>query len=395
MRIPYYLLGYEDMEVCRRHTDCFLNLCRSAKVAYQPRSAGEEGQLRVRCLATRAAWLHRACHARGIELQSVHRGGLPVLLARYRYRIGLLIGVLLACFLLYIGSGVLWDVRISGNKTVSDERILEQLAACGLTIGCRLGEDGPDSREIENRMLRTTPEIAWISVNLRGTVANVQVRELQAQDSAVETQTANLVAAYDGIVESVRLLSGEVVVEVGQQVRAGELLISGVRDSGVYGFDVIGARGEVMARTEHAQVIQIPLQVEQKAYTGEEKCEKSIFFFGKSIKFSKSTGIIGGSCDTIYMMENWTLPTGVELPVGIRYTRHKVYEMETVQRTRRQAYELAVRALDEHLSESAADALLLSKSIRVSYTETHCILVCDYTCLRNIAVAVPLEYQEN
>ena len=172
-------------------------------------------------------------------------------------------------------------------------------------------------------------------------------------------------------------------------------MISGVRDSGVYGFDVIGARGEVMARTEHTHVIQIPLQVEQKVYTGEEKCEKSIFFFGKSIKFSKSTGIMGGSCDTIYTMGNWTLPTGVNLPVGIQNTRYQAYEMEMVQRSQREGYELAVRALDEHLRESAGDALLLRKSIRVSYTEADCILVCDYTCLRNIAMATPLEYQKN
>jgi similar to stage IV sporulation protein len=148
--------------------------------------------------------------------------------------------------------------------------------------------EGIDCRELENRLLRASPDISWVSVNLRGTVANVQVRERQVGQSALSPEDVNLVAACDGIISSVRLLTGEVVVKPGQEVRRGELLISGVRDSKAHGYSVVGARGEVMAQTEHTEIVRIPLQEEQKVYTGEEKCEKSIIFFKKSIKFSKN-----------------------------------------------------------------------------------------------------------
>ncbi len=391
MRIHHYLLGYEEIAVSQRHRACFLNVCRSTGWAYQPIGSEGEGEMLVRCRADVAARLRAACASRGIDIRTVRRGGLPLLLWRYRSRVGLLVGVLLAVLLVRVGCGVLWDVRVSGNVTLSDEAIVEQLQQCGLGVGSVL-EKAPDSREIENRMLRASPDIAWISVNIRGTVADVQIRELQKRQSAVDEEIVNLVASCDGTVESVRLLSGEVVVGVGQQVRAGELLISGVRDSGTHGFDVVGARGEVMARTEHTEIVQIPLQIEQKVYAEEQKSEKSLFFFGKSIKFSKNTGIIGGSCDTIYIMEKWTLPTGLTLPLGWETIRYQPYELRTVTRTRSEAYELACASLDARLKASAADALLLSKSVRVSYSETHCTLVCDYACLRNIAVPAPLLY---
>ncbi|MBQ7338841.1 MAG: sporulation protein YqfD [Clostridia bacterium] len=392
MRIHHYLFGYEDIEICSRHVACFLNLCRSAKWAYQPLSLGSGENACIRCTLVVAKQLRQACRSRGIEIRTVRKGGFPVLVYRYRLRAGLAVGMVLAALLIHAGCGVLWDIRVRGNRDISTETILGQLADCGLKIGMSLDEESLDSREIENRMLQASPDISWISVNIRGTVAEVQVRELQTGESAVDSDTVNLVASCDGIIESVHLLTGEVVVDVGQEVRAGELLISGVRDSDTQGFSVIGARGEVMARTNHTEIIQIPLESEEKVYTGEEKCEKSIFFFGKSIKFSKNTGIIGGSCDTIYTMENWTLPTGQSLPLGWEITRYLPYTIVTVQRTQREAYALAMAQLEQTLQQSAADALLLSKTVQVSYSQTHCTLVCEYSCLQNIAKPSPLAY---
>ena len=393
MHIQYLLLGYEDIEVCPRHAACFFNLCRSTHTPYTPLPCVKGEAVRLRCRMRVASLLHKAALSRGIELCTIRCGGLPIVLHRYRCRAGLALGVLLAVLLLQLLGGRLWDVRVWGNSSVPTEQILDQLSQCGLRVGMSLDREEVDSREIENRLLRLSPDIAWVSVNIRGTVARVQIREMQSGESAMEEGLSNLVAAYDGVIESVRLLTGEVVVNVGQQVRAGELLISGVRDSVAQGFVVEGARGEVMAYTEHTEVVQIPLQIEEKVFSGEEICKKSIFFFGKSIKFSKNTGIIGGSCDTIYMMENWTLPTGETLPVGTEITTIRPYIMQTTTRTRQQAYDLALAELQGRLEKSAADALLLKKTVRVSDSETHCTLLCEYQCLRNIAVPLPLEYR--
>ncbi len=394
MHIHHFFLGYEDIEICPRHTACFFNLCRSTHSAYLPLPCARGEAVRVRCTLAVASALHKACLSRGIEIRTLGRGGVPIFFHRYRCRAGLALGVLLAALLLHIFSSILWDVRVHGNSSVSTTQIVDELAQCGLQIGTSLDRKKIDSREIENRLLRLSPDIAWVSVNIRGTVATVQVREKQIAESAIDGGLFNLVAAYDGIIEDVRLLSGEVVVDVGQQVRKGELLISGVRDSATQGFMIEGARGEVMARTEHTEVVQIPLQIEEKVFTGEDFCEKSIFFFGKSIKFSKNTGIMGGSCDTIYTMKNWTLPTGEILPIGTETVAFRPYTLHSAVRTREQAYALAVTQLEEMLQASAADALLLSKTIRVSYSETHCTLVCEYSCLRNIAVPLPLEYTQ-
>ena len=389
MRMQHFLLGYEELEINPRHRTCFLNLCRSGRWAYQPLHSTDGEDRRVRCTLPVAVKLRRACQNRGIVFRVTARGGLPLWVHRYRMRAGLLIGLLLSGLLLYSLCGVVWDIRVYGNSSVSEEVICEQLAACGLQVGTSLHGEGVDCREIENRLLQRSPDISWVSVNLRGTVANVQVRERQIGHGAMDPNEVNLVAGCDGIIESVHLLTGEVVVTPGQQVRTGELLISGVRDSATHGYSIVGARGEVMAQTEHTEIVRIPLQEQQKVYSGEEKCEKSIIFFEKSIKFSKKTGIIGGSCDTIYKIEEWTLPGGPALPIKCAVTRYLPYTLQTVKRTHAEAYTLALAQLESILQKRAQDALLLHKTLSVSYSDTHCIVVCEYRCLENIAVPSP------
>ena len=91
-------------------------------------------------------------------------------------------------------------------------------------------------------------------------------------------------------------------------------------------------------------------------------------------------------------MDTWTLPHGGELPLGVLTLRHRPYTLTLEKRTEQQAYELALAELQAVLKRDAKDALLLHKTVKCSYTQTHCILVCEYSCLRNIAVPVPLEY---
>jgi similar to stage IV sporulation protein len=389
MRVDHWLLGYEDIEIQGQHAACFVNLCRSAGYAYFPLPRRGEENLIVRCRCAVASRLLRDCAVRGIRCRVLHRGGIPVLLYRYRARIGLLIGGVLGALLLYLSCGLLWDIRIEGASSSSSEHLLSQLAACGLRPGVVLAD--VDTREIENRMLRSGENIAWIAINRKGTVAYGQIRELQTSQSVKEEQPANLISDYDAVIDSVKPITGVAVVQAGQTVRKGALLISGIRDSATQGYRIIGASGEVIGRTEESIVIRIPLFYERKCYTGLETCEKSLIFFGKSIKLSKSTGIMGGSCDTIYKMEKWTLPKDRVLPVGVQTVRMREYRMESVERTREEAYREAMQQLDDELRQRAQDALLLSKTVRVSYSPTHCTLVCDYACLRNIAVSRPFE----
>jgi similar to stage IV sporulation protein len=389
MRIDHVMLGYCEFFVRKEHAACFLNLCHDTGFLYQPLPKKDsEAAYCYRCRLATSAGLMQCCEERGIALCDVRFGGLPRFLYRYRRRAGLAVGGMLAALLIWLSCSVVWDVRIETEGDVSPSRMREQLASCGLSVGSWI--PALETDEVESRLLTSSQGVAWVSVNMRGTVAYVQIRPLLTPD-AVDSQggTANLVASREGIVESVRLMAGDVVVRPGDLVRKGQLLISGVRDVGEDGYALGEARGEVMARTTHMITVEIPLSYERKAYTGEKKVEKTLFFFGKTIKVTKSTGIIGGNCDTIRRMEIYSLFGDTALPVSMQTIEMRPYEMQTVMLTPDEAKQRAYEQLARSLTMATREAMLLSKRVECVITDKACVLTCTYTCLENIAVPLP------
>lgn len=389
MRLEYVILGYCEFYVRAAHAVCFLNLCHEKGFLYQPVTAhDDEDTYCYRCRLAISSALLKHCAQCGIEVCNVIYGGLPRFFYRYRRRAGLAVGGLLACILVWLSCHVVWDVRIEAEGDVSHIHMREQLAVCGLSVGDWIPDLETD--EIESRLLTTSQGIAWVSINMRGTVAYVQIRPLLTPDEAGSNgETVNLVAGGEGIVESVRLMAGEVVVKPGDLVRKGQLLISGVRDVGVDGFALTEARGEVMARTTHTIRVEIPLSYEQKVYTGEKKREKTLFFFGKAIKVTKSTGIIGGNCDTIKRLEIYSLFGNAALPVSMETVEVRPYEMHTVNLAPDEAQKRAYEQLGRELTMATRDAMLLSRRVTCELTDEACVLTCTYTSLENIAVPLP------
>lgn len=395
MRADLFLLGYCELGVKADDVPAFLNLCHREGFVYSPLCPLEVGgDVRIRCRLLTARAIQRSATQHNITVYRLKTGGLPLFFHRYRLRAGLWLGGILALLLIWLASGVIWDVRVEGEGELDTERIRQELASCGLAPGCRLSL--LDTDEIESRLLTSSDGVAWVSVNIKGTVAYVQVRELLKPESAGEAERGeggvNLVALCDGRVESVRLVRGEVMVGPGDLIREGQLLISGVRDMGDGSYDVMAAAGEVWARTEHTLEVKIPMDREEKVYVGPKKVKKTLFFFGKPIKITKSTGIIEGNCDTIKKMENVCLFGTVPLPLAIETVEYLPYEIKSVTMTEKEASEQAFAALSDELARAVEGKTLLSQSIRCEITQEHCLIHCTYRCVENIARPQPFAH---
>ena len=398
MRAQYTLLGYADVAVCHAHAACFFNLCREHHIPYTPLPIKEGAEIvhetdvhfRVRLGVWRE--LGRLCTSRGIRAVEYRRGGIPVLARRYGRRAGLWAGLLVGAILLWLSGQVVWDVRLEPNEAVDMEQLTAQLKESGLAVGTWLPSLETDA--VESRLLLCSEDIAWVSINVRGTVAYVQVRELLKPSAQTVDEPQNLVASCDGVVDSVRLLAGDAVVHAGELVRKGQLLISGVVDSADTGYRTAAASGEVWARTEHTLTVEVPRQVEQKVCVERRKGEILLFFFGKTIKVSKSTGIIEGNCDTIKEIKGLTLPGGTSLPISWQTTELVFYEMQTLSLDDAELERRAQTQLRQELLAATQGALLLSKEITSVLTEEGIRMVCQYTCVENIAVPLCFEEQQ-
>ena len=388
MNPSYYLLGYAVVRVERAYAERVLNVCMHGGIVYL--DGGSDGAYLRLCLRRRHA--SRLCDAlaRAQVPFCVERiGGLPRALCRLCRRPGLILGVLCALALIVASECFVFDIRVTGNSTLTAGEVKSLLAEQGFAQGTFIPT--LDTDRLENRVMLSTDKIAWLSVNIRGNVANVELIEQRLPDAAPVLKPAHVVAAHSGEVVAVELYRGNVLVSAGQQVAKGEILIAGVYDSAVTGFRFTRASGKVMARTVHSLRVEIPYEYEKKVYTGEIFEKKTLIFFSFPIKVFESTGNPGGVYDIISIVENCSPVAGVDLPLEWRTERYLSYTTETAYRTPEAALTLAYRQLSEQIADTLHDGELLEKRIYTEIGESGVVLRADVVCIADIAALQEFE----
>lgn len=260
----------------------------------------------------------------GCELAAASRRGAPFLAARLRRRVVLSASLLLAVAALFFGSFCVWDIEIEGETTLSDEEILRTLQKYGVGIGSFCY--GIDQETLRNHVLLELSELSWITVNIRGFRALVQVRPRTPKPEIVDERTpVNIVARRGGVVLSVEPFGGEAVVLPGSTVREGDLLISGLTDRGGQTVELLAAMGRVEARTWYTLRTELPLTAERKQW-GEETVSCALIIGGRRIKIFGSSRYDGAEYDKITERRKWELFGLLPLPVTTVTERLRPYE---------------------------------------------------------------------
>lgn len=324
----------------------------------------------------------------GIGFEVIRESGLHYLLERYRKRFGILVGALLFSIIVLSSERFIWDMKITGNINITEGEIENRLAALGCGIGTYI--PGIDFDRLQNEYLLTYGDTAWISVNLHGTVANVEVIESQNPERAVdESAPYNLVAREDGIISYMEILRGRPIAEENNLVRAGELLASGVEE-GKHGFMLVHARGKVLAEVKRKIRIEVPLEETVTGQTGRIYREKYLNIFGISFKFSKSGGIFPAEYDTIETKRKINIFGVVELPMWVE-TR-ELYEIAptTVTYTPDEAKKEAYRRLRYEMVSQLENGELVGRKISAGLADGVYVIECELTLITDIAEKQPI-----
>ncbi len=395
MNLTLFLCGSCRLQVEAEHRLAAMNLCMQMGFAYTDFCWREDGCVQFSCSAASAKTFLAACRAREIPISVIARRGLPSFLARLAKRPGLIVGAALGIALFIFSGLFVWDVQVSGNEKITQQQVIEELRAAGFGVGSYL--PGLQIRQLENRVLMSSENIGWLSINLDGTVAHVQILEQVNGEEKGETAAknpANLIAARDGQIEYLALYRGNAVVTVGQAVKAGELLVSGLYDSQNAGFRYTRAAGSVMARTERTLEIEIPLQYEQKIYRESILREIELHFFNFSHKIFKNSRNSAAMCDIIKYEFDFPRLGQNRLPLSFSRTVARLYELLPATRTQEEALDLCYEQLEYELAALSGSVQLLQKEITTEIREDRVVLICTVSCIEDIAQQQEFEIVE-
>ena len=373
-----YLSGFVEFSVSGDFPERFLNQLAANRVTFWD-IRRQDKKLFLKILLKDYKKLHKIKGKNRITTRVVSRHGLPFTFRKYRLRVGFAAGFLLYFAILFYMQSFVWNINIVGNERISSDEIISVCRELGLKEGTPLRT--VNSEALRTRLALKLPDIAWASVNIEGATATVNISESLPTEKS-DKSPCNLVAARDGIIERLEVAEGTVVCKVGQTVKAGDLLVSGITDykDGTSKFG--RSSGKVYAKTERTLSYLATFVQSQKVYLGEPQNRRVLSFFGTDIPLY--LGSLKGNFErnvTVRRCE-WN---GAYLPITLTEAAFYRVDSKAFLIDEAIARELALQKLSELEEQELMDAEILSKNVEFKVVEKGVEISATYTLIENIS----------
>lgn len=239
----------------------------------------KEGKIECFISVREFRYLRVLARGKEIRVHIVKKYGLPFITNRYKKRIGILVGAAVFIFILQFMSGYIWIIDVNGNEKIKEKTVIDACESIGITEGIRKNSIYP-KLEREKLMLELDG-VAWSSINIEGCRLTVNITETKEKDKQTDEYT-NLLATADGIIEKIDIVSGTSVVSVGQAVKKGDLLVSGIVET-VTGTRFVKSKGTVLARSQREIILKEDFKQKSLVPFGKVKTKRVIEFFGLKV----------------------------------------------------------------------------------------------------------------
>ena len=376
--------GCVTAEIKGLETEELLNRCASRGLRFWKVRRTDE--YTVRMSVYKKDWEKLCSLSEGCNCTAdrVRERGVPGTMRGLRRRCALFTGLLTFTLLMLWGSLHIWEIEVTGNETVSDWEIISTLDSIGVGIGSYWPSFVSDN--IRSRALVLLPELSFLTVNIRGSRAEVIVRERTPIPEVFEEDEAcDIVAEKAGIITDIRVLNGEKIAVNGQTVAAGDRLVSGAVTSSFAPLRFEHSRAEVYARTWYTLTAQKPLESIKKTEKGETRRSISLILGDKRINFYKSSGIFTPDCVKITLDHYLSVKGVFSLPIGISETRTISYGTETVSVEPVLAeFDMQTQLYDSLLKEIGADGSVLDHSFSASVSDGVLTVTLHAECIEQI-----------
>ncbi len=313
--------------------------------------------------------------------------GIPFLLHRYRKRKILFAGIIGFVIFIYILSTKIWLVNINGLERVDYNTFESFLEQEGLYVSS--SKSKVDTEKVKEDILNEFEDVAWIDITIKGTKAEVSVKETIAKKENLEkTEPSNIIAKKEGIIESVVVRTGTPVVKKNDVVKQGDVLIEGILKVSEDEFGVIKnyvpSNGEVYAKTFYTYKFTIPYVYEVKEYTGKKIVNKRYKIFNKNFDlFNKNVKYKNYN----RVSEYDELKLGQDYPLPFITIKDTYKEFNNVKKTRSfdETKILALKIADSKImKELGFDVNIVDKKIDLSDNEEGIEVTISIDALENI-----------
>lgn len=263
----------------------------------------------------------------GINIEITEKKGLRFKAYGYRFRFGIVLGILLVLGFVFYLSNIVVSIEVCGNVTVTDEQIVSSL----LDIGIYKGKFIPDInfRSCEQKLRLSIPDIAWTGIRHTGSRIVVDITEAVDPPEMIQDDIpCNIVASYDAQITSAEVYSGQLVKKVGDGVKKGDIIVSGTVDTGNGHLIKKHAMGKIIGIYKTEVTFKQNFEESGQIYTDDQVTKKYFDFFGYRIPmFFKDVDF--DTYDYSESTNNFRI-LGKSIPLGIVHSSYTPFVYDTI-----------------------------------------------------------------
>lgn len=155
-----------------------------------------------------------------IEIKIIERKGIQYIIKKIS--IWNIIAVIICIFGIYFANLFVFDIVIFPEGKIKSEiyKYLKQHGITSPTLKKNINED-----RLENDLINNNDGILWIKVKIKGVMLFIEYQERKKYE--VGEKVDKIIASESGIIDKIVLRSGKVLVDVGDTVVKGQVLVIG------------------------------------------------------------------------------------------------------------------------------------------------------------------------
>lgn len=274
-------------------------------------------------------------------------------------------------------------MKLDGVDEPMKEEILEFIQNEGISVGKY--KNRIDLQALINKIRIAREDVAWVGMEIKGTNLIVDVVKADEKPEIIdENEYCNIIASKDGIITKVEAQNGTPIVNAGDTVKKGDVLVQGWIEGKYTENRYVHAEGKITAKVWYSAKEKVYYNQTYENQTGSKEKKYSININNFKINFFKTLSKFE-NYDTISTVKKLRITSNFYLPIEIieneNLEKHKVQ----VTYDKNEAKEIGITNLKGKLEEQIENKNNISNIyINTNETDEYIEVEVIYEVLENI-----------
>ena len=386
-----YILGYLKIVVEGYYIERFINICTNKKILIWNLKRENGVKLYLNIGINDFKKISEVCRKTKCKVKIESKHGIPFLLQKYKKRKIFLLLLIIVAFCIYFSSNYVWNIEVIEENNQDLPNIMQDLQNAGLSVGTQKRKI--DTKEIINSIRLNREDVAWMGIELKGTNAVVKVVKADEAPPIIDdTEYCNIVADKDGIITKINAQNGTAIVNVGDVVKKGTILIAGVMEGKYTEPRYLHAIGEIEAKVWYTKTKKIYYKQTNYEQTGREENNYAIKINNFKINLPKGVSKFE-LYDTIEQEKKLKIFSNLYLPISIIKTTNRETTKVEQNYSYNEALEVGKKELEQEIeNEIKNKENILNKTVNTYKNSEYVEISMTYEVLEKIGTNEKIEF---